>query len=55
MKNDMGMPAKVLVDIEEYTKLKHGEVNNKAWIFIDGICFAVLVYCFIYTYFFILK
>ena len=54
MKNDMGKPAKVLVDIEDYIRIKHGEVNNKAGIFIDGICFAVLVYCFIYTYFYIL-
>ncbi|MBQ6481730.1 MAG: hypothetical protein IJI45_11480 [Anaerolineaceae bacterium] len=54
MKYDMGKPAKVLVDIEEYTRLKHGEVNNKAGVFLDGVCFAVIVYCFIYSCFFIL-
>ena len=53
-RREVGKSAMVMMGIEEYTKLKHGEVDNKAWVFINGICFAVLVYCFIYTYFFIL-
>lgn len=45
-----GKPAIVAVDIKEYVRLKHRDINNTAWAFVDGFCFAVLCYCAYYAY-----
>lgn len=42
------------MSLRQWVKLQHRIADEKACAFIDGICFAVMVYCFIYTYFFLI-
>jgi hypothetical protein len=45
----------VKMSLKDIVKLKHNQVDAMAWSFIRGMCFAILSYCVIYTYFFIVK
>jgi len=43
------------MSLKQWVRLQHEHVDSMARSFINGFLFAVLMYCFIYTYFFILK
>ena len=45
----------IKTSLKQIVKLQHEYIDNMAWSFIRGMCFAIIMYCFIYTYFFLLK
>ena len=45
----------VKMNFKQMVRMKQQQAEEKAWSFIRGICFAILSYCVIYTYFFLLK
>ena len=45
----------IKMSLKQLVRAKHAHVDSMAWSFIRGVCFSVIMYCFIYTYFFLLK
>jgi hypothetical protein len=43
------------MSLKKWVKMQHEHVDGMARSFINGVCFAIIMYCFIYTYFFIIK